>query len=117
LPRQIKRCCKLVESALKQWNIPITDLKLANGNKLFDTLKWDILDKRNEFVHKAEEGPKEIPTITIECIDILMKYVVIPMAKKYGLSWPKSGVWHNYSYKTKADVTYNGDYEPSNSFK
>jgi len=85
LPRQLNRCFKLVESALKQWNIPITDLKLSNGNKLFDTLKCDILDKRNKFVHKAEEVPKEIPSIAIESIDILMKDVVIPVAKKVGL--------------------------------
>ncbi len=117
LPGQLVRCCELVPSVAKSWNIPITDLKLSNGKELFDTLKCDILDKRNKFVHKAEKVPKEIPSIAIECIDILMKDVVIPMAKKVGLILPKSGVWHKYSYKTKTDVTVHGDCEPLDPFK
>lgn len=117
LPGQVARCCELVPSVAKHWDIPITDLKLSNGNKLWDTLKREVLSKRNAVVHKADEVPDEFSLIAIECIDILMKDVVTPMAKKFGLGWPESGVWHKYSYETKTDGARHGYYEPSDPFK
>jgi len=42
--------------------------------------------------------------------------VVAQMAKKFGLSWHESGVWHEYKCETERGATV-GKYEPSDPFK
>lgn len=117
LPSQTARCCELLPSITEHWNIPLTDLKLSNDNKLWDTLKKEVFPKRNDVVHKADKVAGKYPLMALECIDILMKDVVTPMAKRYGLGGTKSGAWHKYSYKTKTGGTQYGSYEPSDPFK
>lgn len=117
VPGQAARCCELLPSVAGSWDIPLTDLKLSNDNNLWDTLKKEVLPKRNAVVHVADEVSDKCSLIAIECANILMKEVVVQMANKFGLSWPESGVWHKYSYKTELDGTTHGSYEPSDPFK
>ena len=117
LPSQVARCCELLPSVAEHWGIPLTDIKLSNDNKLWDTLKKEVLPKRNAVVHKADEVPDTCSQIAIECIDVLMKDVITPLSKKFGLSWPESAVWHKYSYETKPGSTCTGLYEPLDIFK
>jgi len=117
LPREVSRCCELLPSVAKHWKIPLSDLKLSDGNNLWDTLKKDILPKRNAVVHKADELPGKCALIAIDCIDVLMKEVMNPMAKKFRLSRFETGVWHKYVYKNNRGVTAYGSYKPSDPFK
>jgi len=117
LPGQAARCAELLPSVTEHWGIPLKDLKLSSDNNLWDALKKEVFPKRNAVVHKADEVADTCSLIAIECVDILMKGVVTPLAKKFGLSWPESGVWHKYSCKTKTAAIWYGSYEPSDPFK
>ena len=117
LPGQAARCCELLPAVAGSWDIPLTDLKLSNDNNLWNTLKKDVLPKRNAVVHMADEGSDKSSLLAIECANILMKEVVTQMANKFGFSWPESGEWHKYSYKTELGGTTCGSYEPSDPFK
>ena len=72
------------------WNILLTDLNLSNGNKLWDTLKSEIFPKRHAVVHKADNVEEKYPLCAVECTRVLLKEVVVPMAKKFGLTWSET---------------------------
>jgi len=116
LPGQNARDRELLPMITKHWNIPLTDLKLSNGQKLWETLRSEIFPKRNAVVHKADDVEEKYPLCAIECANILLKEVVVPMAKKFGLTWPKTGVWHKIDSRTE---TGEGTtiYTPSSPFK
>ncbi len=116
LPGQAGRCCELLPVVAGSWGIPLTDIKLSNDNSLWDTVKSKVLPERNAVVHMAEEVTGESTLLAIECANILMKVVVAKMAKKFGLSWHESGVWHQYNNKTERGAI-TGSYEPSDPFK
>lgn len=116
MPGQAGRCCELLPAVAGSWGIPLTDIKLSNDNNLWDTLKKEVFPKRNAVVHMAEEVTEKSTLLAIDCANVLMKDVVAQMAKKFGLSWHESGVWHQYNYNTEQGAMY-GSYEPSDPFK
>lgn len=117
LPKEVSRCCELLPSVAKHWKIPLSDLKLSDGNNLWDTLKKEILPKRNSVVHKSDEVSDKYALKAIDCIDVLMEDVMNPMARKFRLSRFETGLWHKYFYKNNRGVNTYGYYEPSDPFK
>ncbi|MBW2341358.1 MAG: hypothetical protein JRF50_13625 [Deltaproteobacteria bacterium] len=116
LPGQTARDRELLPMITKHWNIPLTDLKLSNDKKLWHTLRSEMLPKRNAVVHKADDVEEKYPLCAIECASVLLKEVVVPMAKNFGLTWPETGVWHKIDHRTE---TGGGTtiYTPSSPFK
>jgi len=73
LPGQAGRCCDLLPAAAGNWDIPLTNLKLSSDNNLWNTLKTEVLPKRNAVVHMAEKVTDKSTLLAIECANILMK--------------------------------------------
>ncbi|MCK4644984.1 MAG: hypothetical protein KAU46_01915 [Candidatus Aminicenantes bacterium] len=101
----------------KHLKIPLTDLKLSDDSKLWATFNEKIVFKRNRVVHRADDIEKKYALLAIECVDIFMLHVIAPIAKKFGMGWPDTRVWHEFNYTNETGVTTHFNYKPSNPFE
>jgi len=85
---------KLLPKVVKYWSIDIEKIKLSAGCGLWSELIKKVWPNRNDVVHKASEASQEMAKIAIECVHVIMKEIVIPLALSVGIDKSKTGVWH-----------------------
>ncbi len=117
LPGQTSRDRDLLPAITKHWGIPLTDVKLSDGRKLWDTLINETFPKRNTFVHKAESIEEKTALCAIECANILIKDVLGQMSEKFGIRWKETGIWNKIEYKTENGIVGSKICIPSDPFK
>lgn len=100
----------------KHWDIPLANLKLSNDRELWNTFLTEIIPKRNNIIHKADEIEEQDATNTIECVELFMKEVIAPLAKKFGFGWPESGQWCKFAETDNQGVTKYINFKPKDPF-
>ncbi len=83
----------LLPAVLKLWDMDISDIKLANGAALWDTILKHVQPKRNNIVHAGETASKSDAMLSIECAETLLQQVVYPIATKLGFTLETTGKW------------------------
>jgi len=117
LPKRSYADRGLLIDLTKHWEIPLTDLKLSDDSKLWTTFNEEIVPKRNRVIHKADDIEEKYALLAIECVDIFMLNVIMPMAKKFDMDWPDTRVWHEFNYTNETGATTYFKYKPLNPFE
>ena len=106
---------ELLPKISSHWGIDLENLALMNGKKLWPTLTKDIWPLRNAYVHRADVISREQAALALECTRALLADLVKPIAIKFNLSWPQSGVWHRTQQGVNGATT-TADYTKSDPF-
>jgi hypothetical protein len=89
-----KRDRQLLPQVALEWEIDLEAIKITDGKQAWGVVVSDIVPKRNRFVHRGEPIQSKVSERAIECAEALFSGLLIPIAKKFELSWPESGEWH-----------------------
>lgn len=88
---------KLLPAILRNWNVDITSITLPDGSKMWEHIvsenKKGIWQRRNDYVHKADDIIRDEAVIAVNCLDVLLSKVVDPLAQKIGFTREQTGYW------------------------
>jgi hypothetical protein len=83
----------LLPAILRNWNIDITTVTLADGPQAWEQIQGRVWDRRNDYVHKADEVSAQDAVLAIECLTTLLTRVVDPLATRLGFTREQTGSW------------------------
>jgi len=87
---------ELIRAVLRQWDLDITVVKLANGKPLWQSLvdrKVGVFEKRNRVVHQGARVEDSDVEIALECARVMLADVVFSIAQSFGFTLEKTGTW------------------------
>jgi hypothetical protein len=90
---QPERDRKMLPHVASAWGLQLEDLRLPNGQPLWDTLQL-LIEVRNNYVHRADPVVAEQAGGALDCAQELVTQVVRPLAERVGLAWPPSDWTH-----------------------
>ena len=84
----------LLPNVLRRWGIEITQIRLAGGASLWQTVVETVCRKRNEFVHCADTVTEKDASLALDCARALLAQVVYPLSMRLGFTLGTTGKWH-----------------------
>jgi len=106
---------ELLPAILRAEGIEINNITLADGRPIWPLFNGTIVPLRNEIVHRGASANAEQAHDAIECAEHMLSSIVEPMALRFGLSWPESGVWHQIEQGV-GGATFSSRYQPEDPF-
>jgi len=84
---------ELLPMILRNWEIDITQVPLADGSQAWEQIVRRVWPRRNDYVHKADEGSVQDAALAIKCLTTLLTQVVDPLATRLGFTREQTGAW------------------------
>lgn len=86
---------ELLPRVLKQWDIDLNTMTLADGSPLWDRFINELILLRNDIVHKGETAMSTQADKALMYVEAFLGSVVAPLSIKFGFSWVKTRIWHS----------------------
>jgi hypothetical protein len=84
---------ELLPAILRNWKVDLTNVKLSNGQQVWEQVVGRVWQRRNDYVHKAADVSAEDARCAIECAEALLSKVVDPLAERLGFTRQGTGCW------------------------
>jgi len=84
---------ELLPAILRNWDLDITAIKLADGAQLWEAVVTRVWPCRNDYVHKGASANSEDAALGIDCLTRLVDDVVNQVAHRLGFTREQSGSW------------------------
>jgi len=84
---------KLLPAILRNWNVNITNVKLPDGSQVWDHILETVWPRRNDYVHKGDDGSCEDASLAVNCLKALLSQVVDPLGQRLGFTRKETGCW------------------------
>ena len=85
---------ELLPLIAQEWEIDLESVKLTNGTGAWTFFTSELVQRRNDFIHKGEPVQPEVSLSAVECAEVLFEGLLTRIARKFQLGWPQSGAWH-----------------------
>ncbi len=83
----------LLPAILRNWNLDITRITLADGSKLWDRVLTRVWPRRNDYVHAGATISENDACLAAECLQAMLTQVVAPIAVRLGFTREETGRW------------------------
>ena len=94
---------ELLPAILRNWEMDITKVKLPDGAQAWEQIVRRVWQRRNDYIHKADDASVEYALLAIECLTALLTQVVDPLATKLGFTREQTGCWSVVAAKNPPD--------------
>lgn len=84
---------ELLPAILRNWQLDITQVALADGTKIWDSILKRVWPRRNEYVHAGDAISESDALLAGECLQVLLTQVVSPIAVRLGFTREETGRW------------------------
>lgn len=84
---------ELLPAILRNWQLDIAQVTLADGIKMWDRILKRVLPRRNEYVHAGDAITESDALLAAECLQALLTQVVSPIAVRLGFTREETGQW------------------------
>lgn len=84
---------KLLPAVAKGWDLDLDSVRLSGGAVAWGAFTGEIWPLRRKVVHLGATATEAEARRAIECAEVLLSGLVVPVAKQLGLSWPDQP-WH-----------------------
>ena len=84
---------ELLPAILRNWNLDITQVTLADGTKIWDRILTRVWPRRNAYVHAGDVMTESDARLAAECLEALLTQVVSPIAARLGFTREETGRW------------------------
>jgi len=107
---------QLLPAILRNWGIDVTQIRLAAGAQLWETVVTTVWNRRNLYVHAGASIGEDDSTLARECLDLLLATVVTPVAKQLGFTREETGRWSTVLSSHDRDLNPPRHYETASPF-
>lgn len=84
---------ELLPAILRNWNVDISRITLADESNLWERILKRVWPRRNEYVHAGEVVTPNDALLASECLDALLSQIVMPIAVRLGFTRVETGCW------------------------
>ena len=84
---------EMLPAILRNWGIDITQIRLADGTKMWERIRNEVWPRRNEYVHTGAIVTKAEAGLAADCLDTLLRQTVSPIAIRLGFTREQTRCW------------------------
>lgn len=84
---------ELLPAILRNWQLDIAQVTLADGTKTWDRILKRVWPRRNEYVHAGGIISESDALLAANCLHALLTQVVSPIAARLGFTREETGRW------------------------
>jgi|HubBroStandDraft_1064217.scaffolds.fasta_scaffold44547_2 hypothetical protein len=83
----------LLPAILRNWEIDLTAITLADGRQLWEAVVTRVWQQRNGYVHKGESSTPEDAALALESLRVLLDDLVTRVARQIGFTREQTNCW------------------------